>query len=152
MALINFDHMLIQTDKVEETKDWYVDVLGLRVGNNPDFKFPVYWLFIGHHDVVHITAGGPDVSDNRKAYLGQESEEVYGSAALDHIAFHCTDLGGTMEHLTSKGVEFSQRRVDDDGSFQLFMFDPNGIKIELNFAEYEARGFEPELKASDLAG
>ena len=84
-------------------------------------------------------------------YLGQESEEVFGSAALDHIAFHCTDLGGTMDHLKSKGVEFSQRRIDDDGSYQLFMFDPNGIKIELNFAEYEARGFSPELKASDLA-
>jgi hypothetical protein len=36
--------------------------------------------------------------------------------------------------------------------YQLFLFDPNGVKVELNFANAEARGIRPELMASDLPG
>jgi hypothetical protein len=40
--------------------------------------------------------------------------------------------------------------VNDQGLYQLFMFDPNGIKIELNYANAEAHGLQPELRASEL--
>ncbi len=49
-------------------------------------------------------------------------------------------------------MDFKQRRVDDQGLYQLFMFDPNGIKIELNYAKAEAEGLRAELTASDLPG
>ena len=44
----------------------------------------------------------------------------------------------------------SRRQVSDQGLYQLFLFDPNGIKVELNFANAEARGIRAELTASDL--
>ena len=43
--------------------------------------------------------------------------------------------------------------VDDQGLYQLFLKDPvNGVKVELSYANAEARaaGIEPELKASSL--
>jgi hypothetical protein len=101
---------------------------------------------------VHITEGGANVSENRKRYVGQESQATQGSGAVDHIAFRATGLRETLAHLASLGVEFKQRRVDDQGLYQLFMFDPNGVKIELNFAAAEAAGVRPELLASDLPG
>jgi hypothetical protein len=44
--------------------------------------------------------------------------------------------------------------VSDQGLYQLFMFDPNGVKIELNFdnAEAVALGIKPEVMASELPG
>lgn len=36
------------------------------------------------------------------------------------------------------------------GLFQLFMLDPNGVKVELNFANAEAHGVEPKLMAAAL--
>ena len=42
MALSSLQHILIQPSDLEATKDWYVNVLGLTVGDHPDFKFPVY--------------------------------------------------------------------------------------------------------------
>jgi len=45
-----------------------------------------------------------------------------------------------MEHLRSEGVPFSQRRANGQALFQLFFYDPNGIKIELNYAAEEAIG------------
>jgi len=150
MPLNHIEHFLIQTADIEATRDWYVRVLGMREGPHPDFKFPVVWLYLGDVDVVHLTTGGKNVSENRKRYLGQQSEEVYGSGAVDHIAFRATGLRAMLEHLQREGVDFKQRQVDDQGLYQLFMLDPNGVKIELNFANAEAAGIEPELKASTL--
>ncbi len=151
MALSHLEHFLIQTTDMEATRDWWVDVLGMRVGPSPDFKFPVCWLYIGDQDVVHLTTGGADVSDNRKAYLGQQSTATEGSGVIDHVAFRCTGLKDTMEHLDARGVAFTRRMVDDQGLFQLFLLDPNGVKVELNFANAEAEGIAPELMASDLS-
>jgi catechol 2,3-dioxygenase-like lactoylglutathione lyase family enzyme len=152
MPLSHIEHFLLQTTDMAATRDWYVEVLGFRVGPSPDFKFPVCWLYLGEQDVVHITEGGAEVSENRKRYVGQESAATQGSGVIDHIAFRCSGLAQMLEHLTTLGVPFKRRQVDDQGLYQLFLFDPNGVKVELNFANAEARGIRPELMASDLPG
>jgi len=152
MPLSHIEHFLVQTSDIAKTRDWFVRVLGMQEGDHPDFKFPVCWLYIGDRDVVHITEGGANVSENRRRYVGQESQATSGSGVIDHIAFRASGLRETMAHLKRIGVDFKQRQVSDQGLYQLFLFDPNGIKIELNFdnAEALAHGIKPELMASDL--
>jgi catechol 2,3-dioxygenase-like lactoylglutathione lyase family enzyme len=150
MPLQHLEHFLVQCADIEATREWYVRVLGLREGPHPDFKFPVCWLYIGEKDVIHITQGGKEVSENRRRYLGQQSETLEGSGVIDHVAFRCTGLQEMMAHLTAQKVKFSQRQVSDQGLYQLFLVDPNGIKVELNFAAAEASDLTPELMASDL--
>ena len=150
MPLSHLEHFLVQTEDIERTRDWYCDVLGMVSGPTPDFKFPVVWLYLGDRDVVHVTGGGKNVSQNRLTYLGQQSDATFGTGVVDHIAFRATGLRQTMSHLSELGVEFSQRQVAAQGLYQLFLFDPNGIKIELNFDAEEAVGIEPEVMASDL--
>jgi catechol 2,3-dioxygenase-like lactoylglutathione lyase family enzyme len=150
MPVSHLEHFLIQSADIRATRDWYVDVLGFTEGHHPDFKFPVVWLYLGDKDVIHITQGGRDVSENRRKYLGQQSEAVSGSGVIDHMAFRCSGLVEMMEHLRSRNIAFTQRQVDDQGLYQLFLLDPNGVKIELNFSNAEARGLRPELMASEL--
>jgi catechol 2,3-dioxygenase-like lactoylglutathione lyase family enzyme len=150
MPLSHLEHFLIQTADINATRDWYVNVLGFREGPHPDFKFPVVWLYLGERDVVHLTQGGKNVSENRKAYLGQQSDATSGSGVVDHVAFRCTGLRDMMEHLQGRKVEFRRRMVSDQGLFQLFLLDPNGVKIELNFSNAEAEGITPDLMASAL--
>ena len=38
-----------------------------------------------------------------------------------------------LAHLRGCGVEFTERRADNQSQYQLFMFDPNSIKVEVNF-------------------
>jgi len=152
MPLSHIEHFLLQTTDMAATRDWYVKVLGFRVGPHPDFKFPVCWLYLGDKDVIHVTEGGASVSENRKRYVGQESQATQGSGVIDHVAFRCAGLAQMLEHLTALGVPFKRRQVSDQGLYQLFLFDPNGVKVELNFANAEARGVRPELMASDLPG
>jgi catechol 2,3-dioxygenase-like lactoylglutathione lyase family enzyme len=150
MPLSHIEHFLLQTTEMEKTRKWYVEVLGMRVGPNPDFKFPVFWLYLGDKDVVHVTEGGQGVSENRRKYVGQQSDAASGTGVVDHIAFRATGLREMIAHLKSLKVDFKQRQVDDQGLYQLFMFDPNGVKIELNYANTEVQGLKPELLASDL--
>src|SRR5258706_9990334 len=152
MPLSHIEHFLLQTDDMEATRDWYVRVLGMHVGPSPDFKFPVFWLYLGDKDVVHVTQGGKEVSANRKKYVGQQSEATKGTGVIDHLAFRATGLRDMMAHLKKLGVDFKQRQVDDQGLYQLFMFDPNGVKIELNYAKAEAAGLRAEVMASQLPG
>ena len=122
---------------LEKTRDWYVEVLGMRVGAHPDFKFPVYWLYLGDRDVIHLTQGGAGVSENRLKYLGQQSTASSGSGVVDHVAFRAAGLLDMIAHLEKKGIDFKERRVNDQGLYQLFLLDPNGVKIE---AQFRGRG------------
>ena len=151
MTLAFIEHFLIQSADLEATKDWWVKVLGMRVGPSPDFKFPVYWLYLGDRDVLHITTGGKNVSENRKKYVGQQSEASTGTGVIDHIGFRTSGLHEMIEHLTKNKISFTERQVNDQGLYQLFLFDPNGLKIELNFANAEAKGRTPQLKATELS-
>jgi len=150
MPLTGLDHYLIQTEDIDMTADWYERVLGMTRGYTPDFKFPVVWMYIGEKDTVHITHGGKAVSENRLTYLGQQTAETEGSGAVDHIAYRAEGLRETMAHLKALGEEFNERQVDDQGLYQLFLFDPNGVKIELNFEAAEAEGLKAEVMASEL--
>src|SRR5512147_493359 len=111
MPLSHIEHILVQTDDIERTCDWYVRVLGMRQGLHPDFKFPVAWLYLGERDVVHVTQGGAGVSENRRRYLGQQSADTRGSGAIDHIAFSCSGLRETIAHLKALAVPFRERQV-----------------------------------------
>jgi catechol 2,3-dioxygenase-like lactoylglutathione lyase family enzyme len=149
MPLSHLEHFLIQAEDLEATRDWYVGVLGLRDGPHPDFGFPVHWLYIGESDVLHLTQGGAAVSENRKRYLGQESMATRGSGVVDHVAFRATGLDEMVARLERLGVAYKERQVDEQGLYQLFLFDPNGVKIELNFAAAEARGRRAGVVAAD---
>jgi catechol 2,3-dioxygenase-like lactoylglutathione lyase family enzyme len=150
MPLSHLEHYLIQTADLEGTKDWYVRVLGMTVGPHPDFGVPVYWLYLGDRDVLHLTEGGANVSENRKRYLGQESEATHGSGVIDHVAFRATGLDGTIAHLDRLGIPFKERRADSQSLYQLFLLDPNGVKVELNFAAAEAGDRRAPVMASDF--
>ena len=40
MSLKTFEHVLILADDLKKTKEFYVDLLGLKDGYRPDFPFP----------------------------------------------------------------------------------------------------------------
>ncbi|MCS5556964.1 MAG: hypothetical protein NZ778_10765, partial [Arenicellales bacterium] len=56
-----------------------------------------------------------------------------GSGALDHIAFRAKDPELVMSRLKEYGHEYRERKVPNMDLFQVFVEDPNGITIELNY-------------------
>ena len=151
MPLSHVEHFLVAADDIDATRDWYARVLGMKAGAHPDFGFPVHWMYLGDTDVVHIGPSARQAGEIQKKYLGRTSQDAgSGTGALDHIAFRATGLRAMLEHLQREKIPFSQRRANGQALFQLFLYDPNGIKIELNYEAAEAEGIAPELMASEL--
>ena len=151
MPLSHIEHFLVAADDIDATRDWYARVLGLQSGPHPDFGFPVHWMYSGGVDLVHIGPSAAKAGQIQKKYLGRTSQDAgAGTGAIDHIAFRATGLRGMLEHLKKEKISFAQRRANGQALFQMFLYDPNGIKVELNYAAEECEGIEPELMASDL--
>jgi catechol 2,3-dioxygenase-like lactoylglutathione lyase family enzyme len=151
MPLSHIEHFLLAADDIDATRDWYARVLGMRSGPHPDFGFPVHWMYLGDVDVVHIGPSAKSAGENQKKYLGRTSQDQgAGTGAIDHIAFRATGLRAMMVQLEREKIPFSRRRANGQALFQLFFYDPNGIKIELNYDAAEADGIEAEVVASDF--
>ena len=151
MPLSHIEHLLVAADDIDATRDWYARVLGMKSGPHPDFGFPVHWMYLGEVDIVHIGPSAKNANEIQKKYIGRTSQDAgAGTGALDHIAFRATGLRQMLQHLRAENVQFSQRRANGQALFQLFLYDPNGVKTELNYAAAEAEGIAPELMASDL--
>src|SRR3954468_7665002 len=151
MPVSHIEHFLVAADNIDTTRDWYARVLGMQSGPHPDFGFPGHWMYVNDVDGVHIGPSAKQADEIQKKCLGRTSQDSgTGTGAVDHIAFRATGLRAMLEHLRREKVAFSQRRANGQALFQLFLYDPNGIKIELNYAAEEAEGIAPELMASDL--
>jgi len=151
MPLSHIEHFLLAADDIDATRDWYARVLGMRSGPHPDFGFPVHWMYLGDVDVVHIGPSAKSAGENQKKYLGRTSQDQgAGTGAIDHIAFRATGLRAMMTQLEKEKITFSRRRANGQALFQLFFYDPNGIKIELNYDAAEADGVEAEVVASEF--
>jgi catechol 2,3-dioxygenase-like lactoylglutathione lyase family enzyme len=152
MPVSHIEHFLVAADDIDATRDWYAQILGLSPGPHPDFGFPVHWMYVGEVDVVHIGPSARSAGENQRKYLGRTSRDTgMGTGAIDHIAFRATGLREMLAHLRSHGVPFAQRRANGQALFQVFFHDPNGIKIELNYAGAEAEGLAPELTTDETA-
>lgn len=133
MTLQRLDHYSIRTPRLDETRRFYADIMGLEEGPRPPFPFPGAWMYRADTAVVHIVGYNPDDAEGLKGYLGDKELVSSGTGTIDHVAFVATDLPAMQARLKAAGVAFRERAVPNLGLHQLFVEDPNGITIELNY-------------------
>jgi len=132
MALTELNHFLVRANDLEKTKAFYCDVLGFEVMPRPDFPFPGYWLGVNGKIQVHLALHG--VPDSDLYYIGSPPHAARDHAGVvDHIAFAANDPAGVAQRLRQKGVPYRPRYFPQFKLYQLFITDPNGLMIELNF-------------------
>jgi len=132
MAIRELNHFFVRALDLEETRRFYTEVLGFEVMPRPDFPFPGYWMGVNGAIQVHV---GPSSIPNRQAYyLGTRDDAADGqSGVIDHVAFLADDPAAFIERFRARGIEFRPRHLPDSNLYQLFIRDPNGVMIELNF-------------------
>ena len=140
---ISLNHLSIRSLDLQACERFYCGLLGLAVGPRPPFPFPGLWLYAGDtaqwsNAVVHIIGVDRDDPEGLKRYLGDRDEgSLHGSGAVDHVAFGATGLATMLARLQQRGVPWRERTVPLLGLHQVFVDDPNGVVIELNYPAEE---------------
>jgi catechol-2,3-dioxygenase len=124
-----FSHYNLRAPRelLDALRDFYCDVVGLTVGERPPFRSFGYWLYAGGEALLHLSECSPD-----------EHRAVNVSGTFDHAAFACTGLAEFVAHLGKCGVQYEMARVPQTKQVQLFLTDPAGNGVELNFASEDA--------------
>jgi catechol-2,3-dioxygenase len=129
MPVVAFNHFNLRAQRalLESLRDFYVDVVGLTVGDRPPFDVHGYWLYLGDQAILHLvddaTAPGPGSR---------------GTGTFDHVAFTCQDMPAFEKHLDQCGVPYRRAVVPGRAQAQIFVTDPAGNGVEFNFAQSDA--------------
>ena len=131
MPLTKLEHFLVLTADIDGTRDFYCRVLGMREGPRPPLGFPGYWLYLGDTPVIHIAEWATYTAHSASREI-PVSVPADGTGALDHIAFNATDYDELLAMLASHGVKPMKNVTNPNGLRQVFLLDPNGVKLEIN--------------------
>jgi catechol 2,3-dioxygenase-like lactoylglutathione lyase family enzyme len=133
VALGALQHVLVLSVDMDATRDFYRDVVGLRVGERPPLPFPGHWLYTGDVACIHIAQ-----RDSYAAHAGTMgaavSDRPDGAGPIDHLAFSATGYDEIVARLERHGVAAITNEIPSIGVRQLFIRDPNGVQIEINVA------------------
>jgi len=132
MPLTELNHYFVRARDLERSRRFYCDALGFEVMPRPDFAFPGYWLGVGGRIQVHMGQDG--IADEAVHYFGTTPRSARDNAGVvDHIAFQGTDPEGMAKRLATLGLPSRTRHIGAIALFQIFVTDPDGLAIELNF-------------------
>ena len=130
MSLGILQHYTIEPSNLEATKTFYCDVLGLENGDRPPLGFPGYWLYSGGVPTVHLLGERKP----REGIVVRGTEKKFDNTGrFDHIAFSASDLAGVRKRIAGKNVKFREQVIPRTGGTQIFLYDPDGVGVELNF-------------------
>lgn len=125
MPVVGLNHFNLRAPRalLEELRRFYVEAIGLEEGPRPPFRSRGHWLYAQGRDILHLTESGPD-----------EARATHVATTFDHIALACTDADAMQARLRRHGIEFTVDAVPATSQAQVFLRDPAGNGIELNFA------------------
>ena len=138
MPGLKLGHYSIRTGHLEASRRFYTEAIGLRVGYRPAFDFPGVWLYLDEDEsefgVVHIIGVDSDSADALKAHLGErDGDQLTGSGAVDHMAFLATGPDEAKARFDRLRIPYEERAVPSMALTQIFVVDPSGVTIELNY-------------------
>src|SRR5580704_17705033 len=120
MTLRRLDHVTVNCADLDASRAFYSQALGLTEGARPNFGFPGAWFYLEERPVVHLVAGAT-------------ADGQAGGGAFDHVAFEAEGIDEVVERMRSLGLSPQRSEVPGGRLSQVFVHDPDGVKIELNF-------------------
>ncbi len=129
MAVNGIDHYNIACADLDVSRKFYDKVLDMKEGSRPPFDTPGAWLYAGGHPILHLSP--------------RKMRPTKTTGRFDHIALFAEDLPGVLRKMKRLKIEHAVRVIPEmkgnaaSGGRQVFLWDPDGVKIELNFAAHE---------------
>ena len=128
MRINRLDHFNIVANAadIERVISFYTELFGFKVGPRPDLPIGGVWLYKDEFPLVHLSEeDGPD--------LLQPGLQETTTGCVHHIAFDCEGIEEFKTLLNKNDVKYEYGSVESWNIQQLFLHDPSGTRIELNF-------------------
>ena len=125
MTTLGLHHINLRAHRLllDSLRDFYCEVLGFHQGYRPAFPSFGYWLYAQQTAVIHLSEAKSD-----------EERMLHNDGYLDHFAFACADLAEVEKALQGHGIDFRKVQRPSSTNIQLFLQDPAGNNVELNFS------------------
>jgi len=125
------DHIGIMTNDLQQSVEFYTDVLGFSVSTIEMDDVGLSAIFVEKNgskiELMGYRGAIPKRSEGIEIKLGGDLIPIN-----DHITFSVDDIGATVTELKEKGVEFVLEPIQVEGGMKIASFkDPNGVLIEL---------------------
>ncbi|NQU45126.1 VOC family protein [bacterium] len=121
-------HVCFTVDDLDRALDFYENKLGLRHAfdflNDANERFGCY-LYVGHRNFIEIFQRKHRPPDDTRSYK--------------HLCLEVDDIEETITDLREKGVDVTPAKLGGDYSWQAWITDPDGNRIELH-------GYTPESR------
>ncbi|MFW6061600.1 MAG: VOC family protein [Planctomycetota bacterium] len=114
-------HLCFNVENLQRSEEFYVGKLGL----NRAFDFT---RESGEKFGCYIRAGGRQFIELFERPLGEKSD----GQSYQHLCLEVDDLESTVEQLRGRGVDVSDPKLGRDHSWQAWITDPDGNRIELH--------------------
>jgi catechol 2,3-dioxygenase-like lactoylglutathione lyase family enzyme len=121
-------HVAIKTSNLEASRRFYTDVLGMTLAQRPQLDFPGIWVqspVPGGLAVFHIYSGD--------AALEPDGSMASGSGVIDHVAITAHGFAETRERVRAYQLPRRENKVEGVGLWQLFVYDPSAVLLELSY-------------------
>ncbi len=121
-------HIAIKTPDLDASKRFYSDVMGLEPAPRPDVGFEGAWFRTGTASgdiIIHLYAG-----DTARE---PDGSMAVGSGVIDHISIEAHGFTSFRALFEQHGLAWRENILEEIDLWQLFVYDPSGIMIELTF-------------------
>jgi glyoxylase I family protein len=119
--IVGLAHICFTVSNLEESINFYKDKLGLSPAfdfiNDKNERFGIY-LHIGGRSFIELFKGNSEQSEQKQSYK--------------HFCLEVDDIQSTASELRKRGVEVSEVKMGSDNSWQAWLSDPDGNRIELH--------------------
>lgn len=112
-------HVCIYAKDVDETRAFYTDVLGMDTAFNFTRDGRIFGFYMNAGGRTHI-----EVFENTGAEYGAKNQ-------ITHLCLEVENMDAAIAHITGQGVEASEKKNGCDDTWQSWITDPNGVRIEL---------------------
>lgn len=141
MGIKRLDHVNFITHDPDATIIFYTEVIGLELGDhlNIDTSHSLYFYISGCSiAILHVGNAKADKDQpkfKRLAELEFPHRGSFSTGAFDHfcLAVDMSDYGKYIERFDSKKLVYQTYCHEDTALKQIWLLDPNGVRVELNF-------------------
>lgn len=147
MVESQLNHVSVLADDLEESARFYEDVFGMERLPTPNFSVDVKWLRVGDLQ-LHLFDRDIDAVDFYHFGIHVDDFEAVYQAVLDSDISSFDVVGGTGDEVVT---EHPDVYVLPDDSIQMYIRDPSGNLVEVNYPDVSDidRDVVPELVDRD---